>query len=167
MGENANVVLVGQNGLGKTMIAQNLAYQALMAGHSARFVTASEMLNELAAQDGASALNRALRKYCSPNLLVIDEVGYLSYGNDYADLLYEVVTRRYQKRSTVLTTNRPFKEWPEVFPGAACVVTLVDRLIHRSEIVQLEGESYRLREAKERETEKNRRRGQRGKRSSD
>lgn len=148
--EAANVVLVGANGLGKTMIAQNLAHQAVLRGHTAIFTTASAMLNDLAGQDGASALQRRLRHYATPRLLVIDELGYLNYDNRHADLLFEVVTQRYQERSIVLTTNKPFGEWNEVFPNAACVVTLIDRLVHKAEIVQIEGESYRLKEAKER-----------------
>ena len=87
-------------------------------------------------------------------MLAIDEVGYLSYDNRYADLFFEVVTRRYEQRSIVLTTNKPFAEWSEIFPNAACVVTLVDRLVHRSEIVQIQGDSYRLKEAKERAARK-------------
>src|SRR5690606_34927225 len=86
-----------------------------------------------------------------PTVLCIDEVGYLSYGNRHADLLFEVVTRRYELgRPIIVTTNKPFAEWGEVFPNASCVVTLVDRLVHRSEVVQFEGSSYRLKEAKER-----------------
>lgn len=149
--EAANVVLVGANGLGKTMIAQNLAHQAVLKGHTVVFTTASHMLNDLASQDGASALQRRLKHYATSKLLVIDEVGYLSYDNRHADLLFEVVTSRYQERSIVLTTNKPFSEWNEVFPNAACVVTLIDRLIHKAEIIQIEGESYRLKEAKERQ----------------
>jgi len=149
--EGVNVILVGPNGSGKTMIAQNLAYQAILSGRSVLFTTASAMLNHLAAQDGARSLQLALRRYCSPAVLAVDEVGYLSYGNRHADLLFEVVTRRYgEKRPILVTTNKPFGEWNEVFPNAACVVTLVDRLIHRSEIVHIEGESYRLKEAQER-----------------
>jgi DNA replication protein DnaC len=152
--EAANVVILGPNGVGKTMLAQNLAHRALLHGHTVRFTTASAMLNDLAAQDGATAFKRRLRTYCSPRLLVIDEVGYLSYDTRYADLLFEVVTQRYTERSIVLTTNKPFSEWNEVFPNASCVVTLVDRLVHKSEIVPIRAESYRLKEAKERAAER-------------
>ena len=149
--EAANVVLVGPNGLGKTLLAKNLAHQTLLAGHSARFTLASDMLHDLAAQDSSTSLARRLRRYTNPTLLVIDELGYLSYDTRYADLLFEVITRRYQsERSIVLTTNKAFGEWNQVFTHAACVVTLVDRLLHRAEIVELAGKSYRLKEATER-----------------
>ena len=159
--EAANVVLIGPNGTGKTMIAQNLAHRALLAGHSVRCTTASAMLNDLAAQDSAAALHRRLRHYCRPSLLVVDELGYLSYDSRYADLLFEVVTRRYQQRSTILTTNKPFSEWQQVFPNAACVVTIIDRLVHKAEILTIEGESYRLKEARERAASKTKSRKQR------
>ena len=148
--EAANVVLLGPNGVGKSMIAKNLAHQAILAGHTARFTTASEMLHDLAAQDSDLSLTRRLRRFCTPTVLAIDEVGYLSYDTRYADLLFEVVTRRYEQRATVVSTNKIFAEWKDVFPNAACVVTLVDRLIHRAEIITIDGDSYRLKEAKER-----------------
>lgn len=153
--EAANVVFIGSNGLAKTMLLKNLTYQAVLHGHTARFTLASDMLHDLAAQDSSTALARRLRRYTSPTLLGIDEVGYLSYDARYADLLFEVVTRRYeQQRSILLTTNKAFGEWNQVFPNATCVGTLVDRLLHRAEIVALEGKSYRLKEAQERTARK-------------
>jgi DNA replication protein DnaC len=145
-----NAVLIGPNGIGKTTIARNLAHQAVLAGHTVLFTTAAAMLNDLAAQDGDLALKRRLNRYVRPALLVIDEVGYLAYGNRHADLLFEIVSRRYEQKATVVTTNRPFAEWGDVFPNAPCVVSLIDRLIHHAEIIAIEGESYRLKEARER-----------------
>ncbi len=150
--ESTNVVFVGPNGVGKTTLAQNVAHQALIRGQTVRMTTASEMLNDLVIQEGSAPLLRRLRRYTSPRLLVIDEVGYLSYDNRHADLLFEVVTRRSQQKPTIVTTNRPFSEWGEVFPNAPCVVALVDRLVHKAEIVSIEGESYRLKESQEQET---------------
>jgi DNA replication protein DnaC len=158
--EAANAIFVGNKGLGKTMLIKNIAYKAILQGHSARFTLASDMLHDLAAQDSSISLARRLRRYTGPSILCVDEVGYLSYDARYADLLFEVVTRRYeQRRAIVVTTNKVFGEWGEVFPNASCVSTLVDRLLHRAEIVVLEGESYRLKEAKERAAQKAKQRG--------
>lgn len=155
MNDKSNVILVGTNGLGKTMIAQNLAHTALMRGISTRFIKAGDLLNELVECDGSVARRRCLRKYCGVPLLVIDEVGYLSYDNRFADLLYEIVSGRYERHSTVVTTNKIFREWKEIFPHAACAVTLVDRLTHRSESIVIEGESYRKKEAEARASARN------------
>lgn len=149
--EGVNPILVGPNGVGKTMLLCNLAHHALVNGHTVRLTSASDMLADLAAQESSAALARRIRRYVVPSLLCIDEVGYLSYSNRYADLLFEVVTRRYDAlRPIALSTNKAFNEWPDVFPHAACTVTLVNRLVHRSEIIEVEGKSYRLKEAKER-----------------
>jgi DNA replication protein DnaC len=149
--EGHNAVFVGPNGVGKTMILRNVAHQATLRGHTVRFATASDMLADLAAQESSAALSRRLRRYCQPRLLCIDEVGYLSHSNRYADLLFEVVTRRYnEERSILLSTNKAFADWSQVFPNAACVVTLIDRLVHRAEIIEIDAESYRLKEAQER-----------------
>ena len=95
MTDTANPILVGPNGVGKSMIAKNIAHRALLAGHTVRFTTASAMLSELASQDSASGLRRRLTRYIRPRILAIDEVGYLSYGNRHADLLFEVINQRY------------------------------------------------------------------------
>jgi len=156
--EAANVVLVGNNGVGKSMLARNVAHQALIRGHTVRFTKAGELLGDLAALDSDAALRRRLRHYAAPDLLVIDEIGYLSYSNRHADLLFELVSRRYETKSTLVTTNKSFAEWSTVFPNAACVVSLVDRLVHHSEVIAIEGQSYRLKEAKERSQQRGRQR---------
>ena len=110
-----NVVLVGPNGIGKTMLVKNLLHHAVLNGFTARFTMASDMLHELAAQDSDASLARRLRRFTGPQLLAIDEVGYLNYDNRYADLLFEVVTRRYLNVPVLITTNKPFSEWADVF----------------------------------------------------
>ena len=114
-----NTILVAAQGLGKTMLAKNLVHEAVLAGHSARFITASDLILDLTAQDTARALDRRLRAYTRPALLCIDEIGYLAYDAHAADLLFQVVSRRYEQKSIVLTTNLAFKEWNTIFPNAA------------------------------------------------
>lgn len=152
--ENANIVLVGGNGLGKTMIALNLLHTAILNGYTACTISASELLNNLAAQESSAALLRRLRHYSSPQLLFIDELGYLAASHEHADLLFELVNRRYLHKSIILTTNKVFSEWNSVFPNAGCLVTLIDRIIHKSEILTIDGESYRAKEAAERAAQK-------------
>jgi DNA replication protein DnaC len=165
LGEAANVILMGPNGVGKTTIARNIGYSALLGGYTVMSITASEMLNDLASQDTSSALQRRLRRYVTPGLLLLDEVGYLSYDTRHGDLFFEIVSRRHEKKSIVLTTNRPFAEWNEVFPNSSCVTALVDRLVHKAEIVKIDGGSYRAKEAKER-AEKNAKRRASGRKRS-
>ena len=152
--ETANVIIIGQNGTGKTMLAKNLAHQGVLKGYSALFISASELLNDLAAQDSAAALTRRLRFYEHPQLLVVDELGYLATSSEHADLLFELITRRYQRKSTVITSNKSFNQWSDVFPNASCVVAMVDRLVHKAEVVQISADSYRLKEARERTEER-------------
>ena len=154
--EAGNIILIGSNGVGKSTLAQNLGYQAVMQGHTVVFTTAANMLNDLAAQDGDNALRRRLKHYARPALLIIDEIGYLSYSNRHADLLFEIINRRYEQNATIVTTNRPFGEWNEVFPNASCVVSLIDRLVHHSQIIAIEGDSYRMKEAQEQATNRRR-----------
>jgi len=144
-----NIVLVAPQGLGKTMIAQNLAHQAILKGRSVLFLTAAQLLLDLGSQESSRTLDRRLKHYAKVSLLVLDEVGYLAFDNRNADLLFQVVSRRYEKKSLVLTTNLAFSDWPTVFPSATCATALIDRVIHHADVIAIEGESYRLREAKE------------------
>lgn len=144
-----NIVLCGPNGAGKSTIAKNIAYQAAIRGFNVLFTTAENMLNELASQESDSALQRRLKYYAHPQLLVVDEVGYLSYSNRHADLFFAIISKRYQNKPIMITTNKPFSEWAEIFPNASCVVSMIDRLVHHSEIISIDAESYRLKEATE------------------
>lgn len=149
-----NVILLGAQGLGKTMILQNIAHNAILEGKSVRFTTAAKLLGELGSIDSPSKLERRLRTYANYHLLCIDELGYLSYTGASADLLFEIITRRYNNRRPIaLSTNLEFKKWGTIFPSATCTVALVDRLTHRADILLIKGESYRRREAKMRNAE--------------
>ncbi len=156
--ERENLVLVAAQGLGKTMLARNIAHAAVLQGYSALFTEASPMLLDLGSQDSARGLERRLRHYARPSLLCVDEVGYLSYDARAADLLFEVVSRRYENKSVVITTNLAFTDWPSVFPNASCVTALIDRLTHHADVCLIEGESYRHREAEERKKRRSKRR---------
>ena len=144
-----NIVLIGPNGVGKTMIGRNLVKAAVLAGATALCTTASDLLNSLAEVESTFRLRRRLLELARPQVMLIDEIGYLSYDTRHADLLYEVLSRRYETKPTIITTNKPFQQWGEVFPGAACVRTIIDRFIHRCEVVSIAGESYRLKESQE------------------
>jgi len=147
LAEARNLVLVASQGLGKTMIAQNIAHQAVLAGHHVLFTTAAQLLLDLGSQDSTRGLARRLNHYSQRGLLVIDEIGYLSYDARAADLLFQVVSRRYERHSLAITTNLAFSDWPTIFPNAACATALIDRLVHHAEILSIEGDSYRRRVA--------------------
>jgi DNA replication protein DnaC len=147
LAEARNVVLVAPQGLGKTMIAQNIAHAAVLAGTHVLFTTAAQLLLDLGGQESTRGLARRLNHYATRGLLCIDEIGYLSYDARAADLLFQVVSRRYERKSLVLTTNLPFSDWPTIFPNAATATALIDRLVHHAEILAIEGDSYRRRVA--------------------
>jgi DNA replication protein DnaC len=145
--QNKNLVLVAAEGLGKTMIARNIIHNAILAGHSALFISAAELLLDLGSQESARGLDRRLKHYARVGLLAIDEIGYLSYEVRNADLLFQLVSMRYEHKPLVLTTNLRFADWPTIFPGAACTTALIDRIVHHADIIPIEGKSYRLRDA--------------------
>lgn len=146
--EKRNLILLGRNGLGKTLIAKNIAYAAVMAGYSVLFRTAAKLIEDLQC-DSPQLRRRRIQVYARPHLLCIDELAYLSYDDNAADLLYEVINRRYEERSVVITSNRAFKEWNQVFPNATCIATLLDRLTHHADATVIEGESYRVHESEQ------------------
>jgi len=145
--EHRNLVLVGTNGLGKTMLARNLGLAAVQAGFSVLFTTAAELIENLQGDLSRETFRRKLARYASFQLLCIDEVGYLAYDAHAADLLYKVVDRRYEKGSVLITTNLAFKAWNTVFPNATSIATLLDKLTHHADVTKLEGDSYRLHES--------------------
>ena len=130
------------------MLAQNICHAAVLAGRSVLFRPAAALIEDLHRQS-PEGRRRRLRTYANVDLLCIDEVAYLSFDDKAADLLYEVINRRYERRSLILTTNRPFKEWNEVFPNATCIATLLDRLLHHADATVIEGDSYRVRESEQ------------------
>ena len=143
-----NVLLRGPSGVGKTTLAQTLGLEALKRGFTVRFSTLADVLGDLLRQESLPAMERRLRRYTRPDLLVLDEIGYLPCDSRAADLLYNVITRRHQKRSTVITTNLPFKQWGSIFPGAACVAALVDRFTENCFVLDIEGDSWRQKPAR-------------------
>jgi DNA replication protein DnaC len=142
-----NVVLVGGVGLGKTHLAIALGHAACMAGHTVRFTTAVEIINTLTAAQVTHRMKSELKKFVRPGLLCIDEVGYLPIDKLGADLLFQVISERYERGSIVLTTNQTYKNWPKIFNGDATLTSAVlDRLLHHAETVVVEGKSYRMKD---------------------
>jgi DNA replication protein DnaC len=145
--DGRNLILLGANGTGKTMLVKNIAYQAVLAGFSVLFRTAAELLDDVHC-DSPELRRRRIAAYTRPALLCLDEIGYLSYDDHAADLLYKVINPRYEKRrSLIVSTNLAFKDWNVVFPNATCIVTLVDRLTHHADITTIDADSYRKRES--------------------
>jgi DNA replication protein DnaC len=143
VGRGENVLLRGPSGVGKTMLAKNLGHTALLAGRTVRFVTLAAALADLLQQESMPAFERRLKRYVRPDVLILDELGYLPCDSRAADILYNIISRRHEHRSTVITTNLAFKQWGTVFPGAACVVALVDRFAQHCHRVDIDADSWR------------------------
>jgi DNA replication protein DnaC len=142
--QGVGTVLVGSSGLGKTHLARALGYATCQRGKRVLFKPCSTILNDLITAEATKDLNREIQKLVSPALLLIDELAYLSMSHEEANLFFQVISRRHDRhRPTVVTTNKPFAEWNQVFHGDAIAHAIVDRLTERSEIFFLEGTSYR------------------------
>lgn len=156
-----NILLRGQSGVGKTMLAKALAHAALTRGYTVRFSTLAAALADLLQQESMPAFERRLRRYVRPDLLILDELGYLPCDTRAADLLYQIISRRHEHRATVITTNLAFKQWGTVFPGAACIVALVDRFAQHCHTVDIDADSWREKHAFDRDEPPRPRRGKR------
>ena len=138
-----NVLFRGPSGVGKTMLAKNIGHAALVAGYTVRFTTLAAALADLLRQESVPAFERRLKRYLYPDLLILDELGYLPCDSRAADILYNVVSRRHENRAIAITTNLAFKQWGTVFPGAACVGALVDRFAQHCHRVDVDADSWR------------------------
>ena len=148
--EKSNVVLIGSVGVGKTHIATALGYQACLKNNTVLFTSAIDAVNNLVAAQHTRQLKQELKKYLKPSLLIMDELGYLPIDKNGADLLFQIISERYEQGSIVITTNRVFKEWPAIFNNDTTLTSaLLDRLLHHTEAVLIEGDSYRMRKEKE------------------
>ena len=143
-----NIVLLGPSGVGKSHIATAFAYRAIMAGIKTRFVTAADLMLQLAAAKAQGRLKEYFnRTVLGPKLLVVDEIGYLPFGREEANLFFNVVAKRYERGSMILTSNLSFAQWPSAFADdQTLTAAMLDRLLHHAHIVQIAGESYRLKD---------------------
>lgn len=147
LAEKQNVILLGTVGLGKTHLATALGYAACLQGHNVRFATAVDVINALAAAQRGGRLKQALDSYRKPALLILDELGYLPIDKTGADLLFQIISQRYEQGALIITSNRAFKHWAEIFNNDATLTSaLLDRLLHHAETVLIEGQSYRMKD---------------------
>jgi DNA replication protein DnaC len=145
--DKANVIFMGGAGLGKSHVATALAYEGCLAGHTVLFTAAIDIVNTLAAAQSTHRLKAELKKYISPSILLVDELGYLPIDKVGADLLFQVFSQRYETGSTIVTTNQAYKNWTKVFNNDATLTSAVlDRLLHHAETVIIEGKSYRMKD---------------------
>jgi len=145
--DKANAILIGGVGLGKTHLAIGLALAACYAGIRVRFATAIDIINGLSAAQNAGRLAKELKNYTRPGLLVIDEVGYLPIDKRGADLLFQIISQRYERGSIVLTTNKVYKHWPSIFNNDSTLTSaILDRVLHHADTIVIEGKSYRMKD---------------------
>lgn len=148
--EKSNIVFIGPVGVGKTHIATALGYQACLKNNTVLFASAVDAVNNLIAAQHAGQLKQELKKYLKPSVLLMDELGYLPIDKTGADLLFQIISERYERGSIIITTNRVFKDWPQIFNNDSTLTSaLLDRLLHHTEAIVIEEDSYRMRKIKE------------------
>lgn len=146
--EKKNVIILGPPGVGKSHIALSIGYKACLKGIRAYFTTAIDAINHLRASIADNTFLRCIKQYTGPRLLIIDELGYLPIDKEGANLLFQIVSQRYERGSIILTCNRAFKDWGHIFHDNIIASAVIDRLIHHSEVVKIQGESYRVKDRK-------------------
>jgi DNA replication protein DnaC len=145
--KNGNVIFLGGVGLGKSHLATALGHTACMRGYTVLFTTAIDVINALGAAQSTGRFHTELKKYLRPDLLILDELGYLPIDKTGADLLFQIISHRYERGSMVITSNRAFKQWPEIFNNDSILTSaILDRLLHHAETVLVEGKSYRMKD---------------------
>lgn len=141
--DRKDIIFIGNPGTGKTLLSRCIAYAATQAGIKTLFTTAVDMINQLVAAEQDHTLIKKLNYYQSQDLLVCDEIGYLPLGRQGSNLFFQIISARHEKKSTMITTNLPFAKWGTIFDGTTVATAIADRLVHKSEILILEGKSYR------------------------
>jgi DNA replication protein DnaC len=145
--DKGNVIFMGGVGLGKTHLATALAYEACLAGHTVLFTTAIDIVNTLVAAQATNRVRAELKKYLRPDILQVDELGYLPIDKAGADFLFQVFSQRYEHGSTIVTTNQAYKHWAKMYNNDASLTSaLLDRLLHHAETIRIEGKSYRMKD---------------------
>ena len=142
--QKQHLIFLGSGGLGKTHLATTIGVAACHREIKTLFTTAADLINRLVASQADHSLERALRKFTAPRLLIIDELGYLPLDKQGRDLLFQVISKRAEAGSIILTTNKPFKNWTEIFQDHAVATAIAERLIEHGELIKIEGTSYRI-----------------------